>query len=93
MKGPGPRVGGRATSFVSIRALLLTIDIGALTLGAEYRGDFQERLNSVLDEAIRTKTGIALFIDEPDVGDTILILRSIRCAASEARTDCIAASA
>ena len=43
---------------------LLALDMGALIAGAKYRGEFEERLKSVLKEVQSEEGGIILFIDE-----------------------------
>jgi ATP-dependent Clp protease ATP-binding subunit ClpB len=43
---------------------LLALDMGALIAGAKYRGEFEERLKSVLSEVQAAEGGIILFIDE-----------------------------
>ncbi|HML12379.1 MAG TPA: ATP-dependent chaperone ClpB, partial [Xanthobacteraceae bacterium] len=43
---------------------LLALDMGALIAGAKYRGEFEERLKSVLQEIIGSEGRIILFIDE-----------------------------
>ncbi len=43
---------------------LLALDMGALIAGAKYRGEFEERLKSVLSEVEAAAGGIVLFIDE-----------------------------
>ena len=43
---------------------LLSLDIAALLAGAKYRGDFEERLKSVLKALSRDEAGTILFIDE-----------------------------
>ncbi len=43
---------------------LLSLDMGALIAGAKYRGEFEERLKSVLSEVQSADGGIILFIDE-----------------------------
>ena len=43
---------------------LLALDMGALIAGAKYRGEFEERLKSVLSEVQAEQGGIILFIDE-----------------------------
>lgn len=48
----------------SLRAKLYSLDMGALIAGAKYRGEFEERLKSVLKEVQESKGGIILFIDE-----------------------------
>lgn len=43
---------------------LLALDMGALIAGAKYRGEFEERLKSVLNEVQHAAGEIVLFIDE-----------------------------
>ena len=43
---------------------LMSLDMGALIAGAKYRGEFEERLKSVLDEVRGAEGQIILFIDE-----------------------------
>ncbi|NOT39954.1 MAG: AAA domain-containing protein, partial [Alphaproteobacteria bacterium] len=43
---------------------LLSLDMGALIAGAKYRGEFEERLKSVLTEMTAAAGSIILFIDE-----------------------------
>ena len=43
---------------------LLALDMGALIAGAKYRGEFEERLKSVLSEVTSAAGEIILFIDE-----------------------------
>ncbi|MBQ8750645.1 MAG: ATP-dependent chaperone ClpB [Alphaproteobacteria bacterium] len=43
---------------------LLALDMGALIAGAKYRGEFEERLKSVLKEVEEAMGSIILFIDE-----------------------------
>ncbi|MDC8754053.1 ATP-dependent chaperone ClpB [Erythrobacter sp. sf7] len=43
---------------------LMSLDMGALIAGAKYRGEFEERLKSVLDEVKAAEGNIILFIDE-----------------------------
>lgn len=44
--------------------LIYSLDIGALIAGAKYKGEFEERLKSVIKEIIRSNDKIILFIDE-----------------------------
>jgi ATP-dependent Clp protease ATP-binding subunit ClpB len=43
---------------------LLALDMGALIAGAKYRGEFEERLKSVLNDLAKQEGQIILFIDE-----------------------------
>ena len=43
---------------------LLSLDMGALIAGAKFRGEFEERLKSVLNELSKQEGRIILFIDE-----------------------------
>ena len=43
---------------------VLSLDMGALIAGAKYRGEFEERLKSVLKELSKQEGNIILFIDE-----------------------------
>jgi len=43
---------------------VLSLDLGALVAGAKYRGEFEERLKSVLSELAKQEGQIILFIDE-----------------------------
>ncbi|MGR5149932.1 ATP-dependent chaperone ClpB [Photobacterium alginatilyticum] len=43
---------------------VLSLDMGALIAGAKYRGEFEERLKSVLNELSQEEGNIILFIDE-----------------------------
>ncbi|MBM5799657.1 MAG: AAA family ATPase [Cyanobacteria bacterium K_DeepCast_35m_m2_023] len=43
---------------------LVALDLGALIAGAKFRGQFEERLRSVLNEVRQDPMGVVLFIDE-----------------------------
>ena len=43
---------------------VLSLDMGALIAGAKYRGEFEERLKSVLNELSKQEGNVILFIDE-----------------------------
>ena len=43
---------------------LYSLDMGALVAGAKYKGEFEERLKSVVNEVTAAEGGIILFIDE-----------------------------
>ncbi len=44
--------------------IVFSLDMGALVAGAKYRGEFEERLKSVLNEVKKSEGKILLFIDE-----------------------------
>lgn len=58
---------------------ILTLDLGAMIAGAKYRGEFEERLKSVIDEVEKSDGEIVLFIDE--------IHTIVGAGASEGSTD------
>jgi ATP-dependent Clp protease ATP-binding subunit ClpC len=43
---------------------VVALDMGSMLAGAKYRGEFEERLKGVMDEIIRHKGEIIVFIDE-----------------------------
>ena len=43
---------------------VFSLDMGALIAGAKYKGEFEERLKSVVNEVIKSEGEIILFIDE-----------------------------
>jgi len=43
---------------------LFSLDMGALIAGAKYKGEFEERLKSVINEVVKADGRIILFIDE-----------------------------
>ena len=43
---------------------IFSLDMGALVAGAKYKGEFEERLKSVINEVVKAEGEIILFIDE-----------------------------
>ena len=60
---PSPMPRACAPTYLQGRSLI-ALDIGALIAGAKYRGEFEERLKSVIKEVQDSQGQIVLFIDE-----------------------------
>lgn len=43
---------------------IVQLDMGSLLAGAKYRGEFEERLKSVVDDVTQAEGGVVMFIDE-----------------------------
>ena len=43
---------------------IFSLDMGALVAGAKYKGEFEERLKSVVNEVVKAEGSVILFIDE-----------------------------
>jgi len=43
---------------------VLSIDLNSMVAGTKYRGEFEQRIKSVIDEASKIENEIILFIDE-----------------------------
>ncbi len=64
VEGLAQRIVNREVPEGLIGKRLLLLDMGMLIAGAKYRGEFEERLKSVLQEISRQAGNIILFIDE-----------------------------
>ena len=63
-EGLAQRIINRDVPSALLNKRLLMLDMGALVAGAKYRGEFEERLKSVLKEVQDQDGEIILFIDE-----------------------------
>jgi len=62
-EGIAKKIADRDVPEVLESAKIFSLDIGVLIAGTKYRGDFEKRLNAVLDDLKKVENGI-LFIDE-----------------------------
>ncbi|EFI41345.1 MULTISPECIES: ATP-dependent Clp protease ATP-binding subunit [Peptoniphilus] len=63
VEGLAQKIQNREVPEIIQDKIIRTLDVSGLIAGAKYRGDFEERLKSVIDEAIKSENTI-LFIDE-----------------------------
>ncbi len=64
IEGLAQRIVDRDVPETLLNTRLIELDIGALLAGAKYRGEFEERLKSVLNEIKNSEQKIILFVDE-----------------------------
>ncbi|KAI3405940.2 HSP104 [Candida oxycetoniae] len=64
VEGVAQRIVDADVPNILINARLFSLDLGALTAGAKYKGEFEERLKGVLNDIEKSKEFIILFIDE-----------------------------
>lgn len=64
VEGLASRIVARDVPSSLVNKRLVSLEIGSLLAGAKYRGEFEERLKSVLDEVEKAEGEIILFIDE-----------------------------
>ena len=63
-EGLALRITNRDVPEVLLNRKLLALDIGSLVAGAKYRGEFEDRLKSVVKEVTESEGRVILFIDE-----------------------------
>ncbi len=63
VEGLAQRIADRNVPDILLDKTILTLDISGLIAGAKYRGEFEERMKSVMEEAARDPS-VILFIDE-----------------------------
>lgn len=64
VEGVAQRIVDGDVPLVLANARLFALDLGALTAGAKYKGEFEERVKGVLNDIEKSKEFIILFIDE-----------------------------
>jgi len=64
VEGLASRIVARDVPSSLVNKQLISLEIGSLLAGAKYRGEFEERLKSVLEEVEKAEGEIILFIDE-----------------------------
>lgn len=64
VEGVAQRIVDNDVPSILAHARLFALDLGALTAGAKYKGDFEERIKGVLNDIEKSKDMIILFIDE-----------------------------
>jgi ATP-dependent Clp protease ATP-binding subunit ClpC len=62
-EGLAQRIASGSVPFALRNLRVVSLDVGLLTVGAKYRGDFEERLKRIVDELVRAQN-VILFIDE-----------------------------
>ncbi len=62
-EGLAQRIASGAVPSALHNMRVVSLDVGLLTVGAKYRGDFEERLKRIVDELLRAQS-VILFIDE-----------------------------
>ncbi|MDR3296700.1 MAG: ATP-dependent Clp protease ATP-binding subunit [Prevotellaceae bacterium] len=63
VEGLAIRIANRQVSCVLFDKRVITLDIGAVVAGTKYRGQFEERMKSILNE-LQKNANIILFVDE-----------------------------
>ncbi|MFC3572199.1 ATP-dependent Clp protease ATP-binding subunit [Streptomyces yaanensis] len=64
VEGLAQRIVGEEVPKALRNRRVVALDMAGLVAGAQYRGQFEERLKKVVDEVTRAEKGIVLFIDE-----------------------------
>ncbi|WPK25631.1 hypothetical protein PUMCH_002954 [Australozyma saopauloensis] len=64
VEGVAQRIVDHDVPNILVNARLYALDLGALTAGAKYKGEFEERIKGVLNDIEKSSDMVILFIDE-----------------------------
>ncbi|MDD4530883.1 MAG: ATP-dependent Clp protease ATP-binding subunit [Candidatus Gracilibacteria bacterium] len=64
VEGLARRIAEGNVPFAMQNKRIVSIDLGGLVAGTKYRGEFEQRIKQIIDEASRLENEIILFIDE-----------------------------
>lgn len=64
VEGVAQRIVDNDVPSILANSRLYALDLGALTAGAKYKGEFEERIKGVLNEIEKSKELVVLFVDE-----------------------------
>jgi ATP-dependent Clp protease ATP-binding subunit ClpC len=64
VEGLAQRISSGDVSDILAGKRLLTLDLASVVAGTKYRGEFEQRLKSIIDEIRKAKNQIIIFIDE-----------------------------
>lgn len=64
VEGLAQKIADGSVTSMLLNKKLLALDLSGLVAGTKYRGEFEKRLKSLVDEIIAAKRSIILFIDE-----------------------------
>ena len=63
VEGLAMKIANRSVPASLINKSIISVDLTSMVAGAKYRGDFEERIKSIINEAVKNKN-VILFIDE-----------------------------
>ena len=63
-EGLAMRINEKKVSRVLHNKRVVTLDLGSVVAGTKYRGEFEERIKKVIEEAAKSENDVILFIDE-----------------------------
>ncbi len=64
VEGLAQKIASGEISDTLLNKRLLSLDLASIVAGTKYRGEFEQRLKSIIEEIRKAKNGIIMFIDE-----------------------------